>query len=95
MGLSEIEKLRTQTPKWRYEATENELIRIFQFKNYHQTIDFVNKLADVVHKENHHPVLQVSYNHCRVSFKTHSVNGITENDFICAAKIDVIADRNK
>lgn len=88
MNLSVIEQLRRITPEWQYCATDNELIRVFHFKNYHQTIEFVNKLAEIAHRENHHPQLSVGYNRCRVSFQTHTVHGLTANDFICAAKID-------
>ena len=88
MNLSEIEELRGCTPEWQYCATENELTQTYHFKNYHQTMAFVNKVAEVVHQENHHPQMQIGYSRCKVSFNTHTVNGITENDFICAAKID-------
>lgn len=72
--------------------TDGCLAKAFSFRNYHQTIAFVHALADVVHAEDHHPELLVTYNRCTVKFNTHSVNhgqgGISINDFICAAKID-------
>ncbi len=68
------------------------LVRSFRFTDYHQTIAFVNAIAAVIHREDHHPELVVSYNRCTVKYDTHSVNGgkggLSENDFICAAKID-------
>ncbi|MDQ9169786.1 4a-hydroxytetrahydrobiopterin dehydratase [Oxalobacteraceae bacterium R-40] len=71
---------------------EEKIIKSFSFRNYHQTIAFVHAVADVVHAEDHHPELIVTYNRCVVKFNTHSVNsgcgGISINDFICAAKID-------
>ncbi|NNC99382.1 MAG: 4a-hydroxytetrahydrobiopterin dehydratase [Gammaproteobacteria bacterium] len=91
LNLSEIEQLREFTPEWQYNATENELVRVFHFSDFHQTIDFVNRLAEVVHVQDHHPQLHLSYNRCKVSFNTHTVRGITENDFICAARIDLLA----
>jgi len=66
--------------------------RAYAFSNYYETIAFVNALAWLIHREDHHPELTVSYNRCIVRFNTHSVNGITENDFICAAKSDAIFD---
>lgn len=64
--------------------------RTFRFKNYYQTIAFVNALAWVAHAEDHHPDLAVGYNRCTVNYSTHSVGGLSENDFICAARIDAL-----
>jgi 4a-hydroxytetrahydrobiopterin dehydratase len=62
--------------------------------NFHQVMDFVDGIAAIVHQEDHHPELTLSYKHCRIRFNTHSVNqgcgGISINDFICAAKIDAL-----
>lgn len=70
------------------------IVKTFGFKNYYETLAFVNAAAYVFHIEDHHPELVVSYNRCSVKFDTHSVNGgrggISENDFICAAKVDAI-----
>ncbi|HZL09295.1 MAG TPA: 4a-hydroxytetrahydrobiopterin dehydratase [Prolixibacteraceae bacterium] len=60
----------------------------FHFGKYDQTISFVNKVAALAEEENHHPVLHVYYGHVVVELWTHSVNGLSENDFILAAKID-------
>ena len=62
----------------------------FQFKNYYQTIAFVNAVAWLSHREDHHPDLTVGYNTCQVAYTTHAVNGLSENDFICAAKVDAL-----
>ncbi len=64
--------------------------RMFRFKNYYQTIAFVNALAWVAHHQDHHPDLEVGYNRCVVQYSTHSVGGLSENDFICAAGIDAL-----
>lgn len=73
------------------------LVRTFRFRDYHQTLAFVNAIADIIHREDHHPELVVSYNRCLVRYDTHSVNGgkggLSENDFICAAKIDDVFSR--
>ena len=79
-------------PDWYIEG--DKLTRTLSFKNYHQTIDFVNAIASIIHQEDHHPELLVTYNRCVVRYNTHSVNagkgGLSENDFICAAKIDAV-----
>ena len=66
------------------------LKKVYRFNNYYETLAFVNALAFMVHREDHHPDLQVGYNRCEVRYNTHSVNGISENDFISAAKADAI-----
>ncbi len=80
--------LLKQVSDWSLNESGDEISRTFQFKNYYQTIAFVNALAWISHQENHHPDLEVSYNTCRVRYSTHAVKGLTENDFICAAKVD-------
>jgi 4a-hydroxytetrahydrobiopterin dehydratase len=64
--------------------------RQYGFKDYHGTLAFVNTLATMIHAQDHHPELIVTYNKCLVRFNTHSVNGISVNDFICAAKTDTL-----
>ena len=66
--------------------------RDFKFKDYYQTMAFVNAVAYIAHHDDHHPDLQVGYNHCKVNYTTHAVNGLSINDFICAAKIDMLVD---
>ena len=62
--------------------------RTYKFKDYYQTIAFVNALAWTAQREEHHPDLSVHYSRCVVRYSTHAVDGLTDNDFICAAKID-------
>ncbi len=78
-------------PEW--QQRDGAIVRSFHFADYFQTIAFVNALAFMIHREDHHPDLLVGYNRCEVRFSTHSVGGITENDFICAAKADAIFDQ--
>ena len=70
--------------------TSGAITRSFRFADYRATIAFVNALAWVVHAEDHHPELVVGYDRCEVRFVTHSVGGVTGNDFICAAKADAL-----
>jgi 4a-hydroxytetrahydrobiopterin dehydratase len=60
----------------------------FDFGNFHETMAFVNAVAWVAHRQDHHPDLHVGYNRCVVRYSTHSVGGLSENDFICAAHIE-------
>ncbi len=73
---------------------DGKLRHTFEFKNYYETLAFVNAIAYVIHFEDHHPELVICYNRCTVKFDTHSVNGgsggISINDFICAAKVDAL-----
>jgi 4a-hydroxytetrahydrobiopterin dehydratase len=75
---------------WKLNDAGNEISRGFKFKNYYQTIAFVNALAWVSHQEDHHPDLEVGYSRCLVRYSTHAIGGLSENDFICAAKIDAL-----
>jgi 4a-hydroxytetrahydrobiopterin dehydratase len=69
------------------------LRRAFAFRDFYRTMSFVNALAHIANIEDHHPDLEVGYNYCRVQFTTHSIKGLSENDFIVAAKIDRIPPR--
>jgi 4a-hydroxytetrahydrobiopterin dehydratase len=68
------------------------LAKVYPFTNYYQTMAFVNALAWISHREDHHPDLTVGYNQCRVEYWTHAIGGLSENDFICAAKCDALFD---
>lgn len=75
---------------WQTNSAHTEIKRIFAFKNYYHTMAFVNALAWIAHQENHHPDLLISYNQCVVTWNTHALNGLSMNDFICAAKTDAL-----
>jgi 4a-hydroxytetrahydrobiopterin dehydratase len=80
-----LKKLQLQ---WRLDPAATSLHREFKFENFYRTMSFVNALAHVANTEDHHPDLEVGYNYCRVRYSTHAIKGLSENDFICAAKID-------
>mgnify|MGYP000644397331 CR=1 FL=1 len=69
---------------------EGKLVKLHRFANYYETLAFVNALAWIAHREDHHPEMYVTYNSCKVEFATHSVDGLSRNDFICAAKVDAL-----
>lgn len=82
----EANKLLQQLAGW--SLADNKISKTFEFKNYYQTMAFVNAVAWLSHREDHHPDMTVGYNKCHVEYMTHAINGLSENDFICAAKID-------
>jgi 4a-hydroxytetrahydrobiopterin dehydratase len=91
LTVNEKQELLKQVDKaWLANDDYTKLSRNFKFKNYYETMAFINAIAWVAHHENHHPDLEVGYNHCLVNFSTHAMKDLTENDFICAAKIDQI-----
>ncbi len=71
---------------------DGKLVKVYPFVNYYQTMAFVNALAWISHREDHHPDLAVGYNSCRVEYVTHAIGGLSENDFVCAAKCDALFD---
>lgn len=84
----EIENRLGELSGWQLQNLS--ISKTYTFKNYYQTIAFVNAIAWVSHREDHHPDLAVSYNACRVDYSTHSAGGLSENDFICAALVDAL-----
>ena len=86
----EIARLLKQLQGWEY--ADGVIAKTYAFKNYYQTMAFVNAAAWISHREDHHPDIAVGYNQCRVSYVTHAIDGLSENDFICAAKLDALFD---
>jgi 4a-hydroxytetrahydrobiopterin dehydratase len=73
---------------WHLAQAGQAIRRSFMFKDFYETIAFVNAIAWIANTENHHPELEVGYSYCNVQLSTHALNGLSKNDFICAAKID-------
>ncbi|MGY0504525.1 4a-hydroxytetrahydrobiopterin dehydratase [Luteimonas sp. e5] len=91
LGEARVRELLAQVPEWELAEDGHALRRTFSFDDYHRTMSFVNALAHVAHREDHHPDLSVHYDRCVVRWSTHDVGGLSENDFICAAKTDRLA----
>lgn len=85
---AQIHTLLGDVPGW--ERVGDEIAKTFRFKNYFETMAFVNAAAWISHREDHHPELEVGYNKVRVRYSTHSAGGLSENDFICAAKLETL-----
>jgi 4a-hydroxytetrahydrobiopterin dehydratase len=96
LTATEIEEYLAAIGSWTLQ--DGRIVRTFAFRNYHDTLSFINTIAYVIHAEDHHPELVVTYNKCTVKYDTHSVNdgrgGLSQNDFICAAKIDAIFEQS-
>jgi 4a-hydroxytetrahydrobiopterin dehydratase len=92
LSAADIAAYLGAVPGW--ELAGNRITKTYQFKNYYETMAFMNAIAYTIHAEDHHPEITLTYNKCVIQFDTHSVNGgkggLSENDFICAAKVDAI-----
>ena len=80
----------TQAPGWALSADGKSIERSFQLRNFHLTMALTNAIAWIAHREDHHPDMHVGYNRLRVIYTTHAIGGLSENDFICAAKINAL-----
>jgi 4a-hydroxytetrahydrobiopterin dehydratase len=87
---AQIKKLLPELKGWK--STGSEISKTFSFADYYHTMAFVNAVAWVANGQDHHPDLEVGYNRCTVRYSTHSVGGLSENDFISAAKTDALLD---
>lgn len=84
---AEVRRLLTQLEGWQV-AAGKELTKTYAFKNFVQAVDFVNAITPLAEQEGHHPDLEVGWGRVAVKLRTHAIDGLTENDFILAAKID-------
>lgn len=87
-----IEGLLGEIPGWNVALSYQNIDKTFKFKNYHQTVAFVNAITWEAHKQDHHPEITFGYNQCKVVLTTHAAKGLSQNDFIMAAKINALLD---
>ena len=85
-----ISSLLAQVPHWKVSANGVELSRLFTFASYEEGLAFVNAVAGLAVAEDHHPEIELGYKKVKLRFSTHSIGGLSQNDFICAAKVDQI-----
>ncbi|WP_455218249.1 4a-hydroxytetrahydrobiopterin dehydratase [Kaarinaea lacus] len=90
LDRDEATGLLNEVPGWELNSDASEIHRTYSFKDFHRTMAFVNAVAWIAHQEDHHPDLAVSYSRCEIHYSTHAIGGLSENDFICAAKIDAL-----
>ncbi len=87
-----IAKLLREVPSWALSEDQRSIERVFDFENFHETMGFVNAVAWLANRHDHHPDLEVAYGTCKVRFWTHTVDGLSRNDFVCAAQVDELVD---
>ena len=90
LTTEQIQQLMPQLNSHWKTIDDKAIKRSFSFGNFYETMAFVNAIAWIANRENHHPDLEVGYNYCHVRFLTHALKGLSHNDFICAAKIDAL-----
>ena len=78
-------------PGW--ELADGEILKTYKFSNYYETMAFVNAIAYIAHKADHHPDMEVGYNKCTVRYSTHDVGGLSDADFVSAGKVEALAGR--
>ena len=76
---------------WVISGDNSSLQRSYKFKDFYRTMSFMGALAHIANTEDHHPDVNLGYNYCHVTYTTHAIGGLSENDFICAAKLDRLA----
>lgn len=86
------EHMLSDIPGWELSDDSKMLSRRFEFKGFFRTMSFINAMAWVVNNENHHPDFSAGYNYCKVGFTTHAIDGLSENDFICAARVNALVN---
>ena len=92
LDAAEIKRLLAALPGWAAAADDSHIAKAFTFDDFHRTMAFVNAVAWIAHREDHHPDLGVHYDRCLVRWSTHDVGGLSENDFICAARSSALLE---
>ncbi len=92
LGPVEISAFMTHAPGWTVKKN-HEIFREFKFKNFAESLAFINKIGAVAESEGHHPDISFGWGYARVTLFTHAVGGLSENDFIMAAKIDELTTK--
>ena len=85
----ELDPLRREVPEWEV-VEEHHLRRVFRFKNFREALSFVNKVGELAEEQGHHPDICFGWGRVEVMVWTHKINGLTESDFIFAAKVDTL-----
>jgi 4a-hydroxytetrahydrobiopterin dehydratase len=92
LSREEAEKLLVDVPGWELAENANSIKRRFEFKGFYKCMSFINAMAWVANAESHHPDFSAGYNFCEVTFTTHAIDGLSDNDFICAAKVNALLE---
>jgi len=92
MEHAEAEAMLGEIEGWKLSEDGKTIHRRFEFRGFFRTMSFINAMAWIANTENHHPDFSAGYNYCEVGFTTHAIGGLSENDFICAAKINALLE---
>ena len=91
LTLAQAQALMKQLkPEWKLAEDGRSIASEWKFRNFLHTMSFVNAVAHIANAEDHHPDVELGYGYCRIRYNTHAIGGLSENDFICAAKIDAL-----
>lgn len=85
-----VEALLAELPGWQRAQDGKSISKDFSFKDFRHTLGFINALGFMANREDHHPDIEAGYGHCRVLWSTHDVDGLSMNDFICAARVEAL-----
>ncbi len=91
LDASRVGELLAALPGWSAAGDGKSIAKSFKFSNFHETLGFVNAVGWMANRQDHHPDLEVGYSRCTVHWSTHDVGGLSMNDFICAARVEMIA----
>ena len=91
LSVGEVGERAALLPGWALSDDGKTISRDYKFKDFYRTMAFVNAVAYVANEEDHHPDMEVGYGHCLLRFTTHDVGGLSENDFVMAAKVEALA----
>jgi 4a-hydroxytetrahydrobiopterin dehydratase len=90
LSEDQAQRLLVDAEGWEIDENSSEIHRVCEFKDFHATMAFVNAVAWIAHTEDHHPDMEIGWGRCRVVYSTHAIGGLSENDFICAAKVNAL-----
>jgi 4a-hydroxytetrahydrobiopterin dehydratase len=88
-----ISALLQLIPGWKLSEDAKGLVKDFRFENFHRTLGFINAVGFMANHEDHHPDMEAGYGHCKLYWSTHDVGGLSQNDFICAARVEALLAR--
>ena len=90
MTLEEVTLAVKKLNNWQFDEKKQRIIKRYSFKNFLRTMSFMNAVAWIANQENHHPDCTLGFNYCEVAFQTHAIDGVSQNDIICAQKVDLL-----
>jgi 4a-hydroxytetrahydrobiopterin dehydratase len=91
LSLNEAQALMKElSDAWKLAADGRSIRAEWKFRNFYHAMSFVNAVAHLANAEDHHPDMEVGYGYCRMTYNTHAIGGLSQNDFICAAKVDAL-----